>query len=80
MKRLSRSKRYKIVREKIKEAYWETRALKEELQSWLDNMPENLKYSERAHAIEVTIDQLFEVCDSLDNVLTKEIYFPGAYD
>ena len=80
MKRLSRSDRYEIIKKKVREAYQETQVLMEKLQHRLNNMPENLRYSERGEAIEEAIDQLYEVCDSLRAVYVKDIYFPGAYD
>ena len=80
MKRLSRSDRYEIVRKKVREAYQETQVLMEELQRRLDNMPENLKSSERGQAFDEAIGQLYDVCDSLRAVYVKDIYFPGAYD
>jgi len=80
MKRLSRSDRYEIVRKKVREAYQETRVLIEELQCRLDNMPENLRYSETGQAIEEAIAQLYAVCDNLAYALVEDIYFPGAYD
>ena len=80
MKRLSRSDRYEIVRKKVREAYQETQVLMEELQSRLDNMPENLRYSGKGWAVEKAIDQLYEVSDNLEDIYDKDIYFPGAYD
>lgn len=80
MERLSRNERYKIVQRKIQEAFEESQILNRELQSWLDNMPENLKSSERGQAIEEAIAQLYAVCDYLACALAEDIYFPGAYD
>jgi len=80
MKRLRRSDRYEIVRKKVREAYQETQVLIEELQRCLDNMPENLRYSETGQAIKEAIDQLYVVGNYLACASVKEICFPGAYD
>ena len=77
MKKLSRSERYELAL-KLLESFEQGQALMEELQCWFDNMPENLKSSERGQAIDEAINQLYKVCDNLVDALTKKIYFPGA--
>ena len=77
MKKPSRSERYELAL-KLLESFEQGQALMKELQCWFDNMPENLKSSERGQAIEEAIGQLYKVCDNLVDALTKKIYFPGA--
>jgi hypothetical protein len=43
--------------------------VQEEEQEYLDNMPENLRYSERGEIAENAIDSLGEAIDYLDNAI-----------
>lgn len=53
--------------------------LRDELQSWLDNMPENLQQSEKAQNLEAAISELDGIVDNLDEAVSAQVDFPGMY-
>jgi len=55
--------------------------LREELEQWLDNMPENLQASEKAMQLEEAIQNLEEIADELENMqeLQHNVEFPGMF-
>ena len=53
--------------------------LQEELQDWLDNMPENLQQSSKAEELQEAIDQLDEFMSTADEAANTEVNFPGMY-
>lgn len=52
-------------------------ALRDELQNWLDNMPENLQASSKADQLQEAIDALQEMIDSVECIETIDVQFPG---
>jgi uncharacterized coiled-coil DUF342 family protein len=54
-------------------------ALRDELQSWLDNMPENLQQSSKAGELQEAIDQLETIIEQLEEAEGTEVMFPGMY-
>lgn len=59
--------------------------LRDELQSWLDNMPENLQNSSKADEVQESIDALDEKISNLEDIVNNiqeeansDINFPGA--
>jgi|TARA_R110002072_G_scaffold118530_1_gene250247 DNA repair exonuclease SbcCD ATPase subunit len=59
----------------------EVNNLREELEQWLDNMPENLQASEKAMQLEEAIQNLEEIADELENMqeLQHNVEFPGMF-
>jgi len=64
----------------------EVEGLKDELQEWLDNMPENLQGGEKASALEEAIQgleemegQLDEAISNLNDVMMGSVEFPGMF-
>jgi len=78
----SRAKRLEeIVLSSLGTAKDEVEALKDELQEWLDNMPENLQGSSKAEALEEAIGQLEATMDSIDEAIENagSVEFPGMF-
>jgi len=74
---VSRADRFETAKGKIIEAKEEMEALKEELQNWLDNMPENLQSSSKAETLQEAIDELENITENLEDVESTEVTFPG---
>lgn len=55
--------------------------LKEELEQWLDNMPENLQASMKAEQLEDAIQNLEEIADELEEIqeMQHNIEFPSMF-
>lgn len=95
-KNLSRRKRLDTIIESLKNdvaeraehAKTEVDKLQEELQSWLDGMPENLQESQKATDLQETVDGLESLHDTIDEITyaldsaeeeSNTIEFPGMY-
>ena len=75
----SRSKRFVRAQGDAEQAHSEIEALRDELQDWYDNMPENLQDSDKANALQETIDELESLLDHLDEVSNASIDFPTMF-
>lgn len=55
--------------------------LKEELEEWLDNLPENLQSSNKADMLQEAIDNLENIWEELENIqeLQHDVEFPGMF-
>lgn len=55
--------------------------LKEELEEWLDNLPENLQSSNKADMLQEAIDNLENIGEELENIqeLQHDVEFPGMF-
>lgn len=55
--------------------------LKDELQNWHDNQPENLQGSTKAEQLEEAITALEKIVDNLENACNtaEAVEFPGMY-
>jgi len=55
--------------------------LKEELEQWLDNMPENLQASMKAEQLEEAIQNLEEIADELEEIqeMQHNVEFPSMF-
>jgi hypothetical protein len=53
--------------------------LKDELQEWLDGLPENLQSGSKADELNDAISELESIYDSLGSVDTGSVSFPGMY-
>ncbi len=51
--------------------------LRYELQSWLDNLPENLQAGSKAEELESAIDELETVLNGLEEAESASPEFPG---
>lgn len=70
----------------VDSAVEEIEMLKEELQNWLDGMPENLQSSLKADQLQEAIDKLDEIqdalqdaLDSIDTQINETVDFPGMF-
>ncbi len=55
--------------------------LREELEEWLDNLPENLQCSNKAEMLQEAIDNLENIGEELENIqeLQHDVEFPGMF-
>jgi len=55
--------------------------LKEELEEWLDNLPENLQSSNKAEMLQEAIDNLDNIINELENIqeFQHDVEFPGMF-
>lgn len=55
--------------------------LKEELEEWLNNLPENLQSSNKAELLQEAIDNLDNIVTELENIqeLKHDVEFPGMF-
>lgn len=53
--------------------------LKDELQDWLDGLPENLQSGSKADELNDAISELDSINDALENVDMSTVSFPGMY-
>ena len=73
----SRSQRFSDALSNVAVAREDIDGLREELQNWLDNMPENLQDGEKANQLQEAIDALETVISSLEEAEGESIDFPG---
>jgi predicted RNase H-like HicB family nuclease len=78
---LSRAERLSEASAKIEIGASEIGELREELEDWRDNLPENLQSSSKSEALEEVISSLQEAEDDIQNVIDScsGIEFPGMY-
>jgi hypothetical protein len=75
----SRSARFEAVQSDVTDAASEIESLKDELQEWYDNLPENFQNGEKGEQLQSAIDELETLHDSLDEVANATVEFPGMY-
>lgn len=73
----SRAERFADAMAEVGSARSTCEELRDELQSWLDNMPENLQSSSKADQLQEAIDALDEVIGRLDDAEGTSVEFPG---
>lgn len=79
MKFLSRRKRFANAMNKLLEAKSEFEALKEEMENWSNNLPENLQNGDRFERIDNAFNELDEICTTLEDIEGKDIEFPSMF-
>jgi len=75
----SRADRFKEAIANVSMAAMEINSLKDELEQWRDNMPENLQGGEKYEQLDEAISELEEISDALEDVEGRDIEFPGMY-
>lgn len=75
----SRSDRFSEAQSLVSDAKSEGECLRDELQDWLDNLPENLQQGSKADEIQSAIDELETFIDALDEAESSSPDFPGMY-
>jgi len=78
-KKKSRAERFSEAQTAIETGGLDFDILRDELQSWLDNMPENLQSGSKAEEIQDAIDQLDEASNSVEEIVYMVIEFPKAF-
>lgn len=76
---ISRSDRFGAAQAMVSDARSEGESLRDELQEWLDNLPENLQQGSKADEIQSAIDELETFISSLDEAENVSPEFPGMY-
>lgn len=74
----SRSKRLAEAESQIENGKSVVEELRDEMQNWLDNLPENLQSSNKADMLQTAIEQLEEIISNLENC-DFSVEFPGMY-
>lgn len=75
----SRGQRFAQIQSDISGSKAEMEELRDELQSWLDNMPENLQQSSKAEELEEAISNLEDIINQLDEVENADVSFPSMF-
>lgn len=79
MKNLSRAKRFDKAMESMPDRS-EIECLRDELQNWLDSIPENLQSGTKAQTLEESINKLESIIDALDEIdSNSDIEFPSMF-
>ncbi len=75
----SRADRLNSIEADVQSACSDIEELKDELQEWLDNLPENLQAGDKASELEEAIQALDEVKDGLESVDFSSVSFPTMF-
>lgn len=75
----SRQARLDAALSQVEDAASEVGSLRDELQEWYDNLPENLQSGEKADQLQLTVDELDSLVDGLGNIDGSSIEFPGMF-
>jgi len=75
----SRSARFEAAQSQVTDAASEIESLRDELQEWYDNLPENFQNGDKGEQLQSAIDELETLHDSLDEVANATVDFPGMY-
>ena len=75
----SRGDRLVAVGDTVEEARGEVEALRDELQEWHDNLPENLQDGAKASEIDDAIGELDNLVQEMEGLDFSSVSFPGMY-
>ncbi len=75
----SRADRYAAAQSLVSDAKSQIEELRDELQNWLDNLPENLQSGSKADELQTAIDELESNISSLDEVESASVEFPRMF-
>lgn len=73
----SRADRLKDISDTVSGSIADVEELKDELQEWIDSMPEGLQSSDKASELEEAIQALDEIKDALESVDFDSVSFPS---
>lgn len=79
MKHLSRSARFQLIQEAASNLQTDAETLRDELQEWLDNMPENLQSGSKADELNDAISALDEVIEAFETIAGADVSFPSMF-
>jgi len=74
---LSRASRFTSAIEQVARAADVFEELQNELQAWLDNMPENLQESAKADELQEAIEALDQAASAALDIVGTDVEFPG---
>lgn len=74
----SRQDRLEVAMGSVSDAAAEVESLKDELQEWFDNLPENFQQGDKGQELEEAISQLDDLQSNLENC-ESEVTFPSMY-
>ena len=75
----SRATRFDEARGLLSTARETFEELKEELDNWLESMPENLRSGGKADLLEESIDKLETMASDIDSIEQEDVEFPTMY-
>ncbi len=75
----SRSERFDEALSSVSDAKSEAENLRDELQEWLDNLPENLQSGNKADELQSAIDELEEFISNCEELESASVEFPGMF-
>ncbi len=73
----SRAERFSTAQSLISDARCEMESLRDELQEWLDTIPENLQSGDKYQQIETSIASLEDIIGELENQEGADVEFPS---
>lgn len=73
----SRADRFSAVQSLIGDARAECEEIKDELEQWKDNLPDNLQDSEKAQQLDDAISELDTIVSNLEDAEGASVEFPG---
>lgn len=75
----SRADRFAAAMSLVSDAMSEVESLKDELEEWHGNMPENFQNGDKGNQIQEAIDNLENIYSELDSISSTDVDFPGMY-
>lgn len=78
-RRQSRADRFSEAQGKVSDGKAIMEELRDELQNWRDNLPENLQSSQKADDLDTAIGELEDAINDADNIEGKDVQFPGMF-
>lgn len=75
----SRADRFAAALGTVEDGKLDLEELRDELQEWYDNLPENFQDGDKGQEIQEAIDALNDAIDNLENTIGADVNFPGMY-
>lgn len=75
----SRLERFESAKADIEHAVEELQSLRDELQGWYDNLPENLQSGSKADELQEAIDGLESAIEQAEEAVGADVTFPSMF-
>lgn len=75
----SRADQFDLARTMVEDAKGTAEELRDSLQDWYDNLPEQFQSGDKGDQLESAIQSLDEFCNACENALGVDVEFPGMY-